>query len=79
MRFVPALALVLFPAAGVALADTPPPAAPPSDADELYRMGRQLFEQYAPPEVKEQYEFPSKVSGDGRRVPVRDRVKVGHL
>ena len=50
-----------------------PPAskpAPPADPngtsestptpDPLYDIGKTLFDQYAPPEVKEQYEFPSK-------------------
>jgi membrane-bound lytic murein transglycosylase D len=34
------------------------------DADDLYQLGQQLFDQYAPPEVKEQYEFPSKAEWD---------------
>ena len=28
-------------------------------SEELYQLGKQLFDQYAPPEIKEQYEFPS--------------------
>jgi membrane-bound lytic murein transglycosylase D len=32
--------------------------------DQLYELGKTLFDQYAPPEVKEQYEFPSKEQWD---------------
>lgn len=38
-----------------------PPAAP---ADDLYEMGKSLFDEYAPPEVKEQYEFPTRERWD---------------
>ena len=41
---------------------TPPPAAPTSD--DLYKLGKQLFDELAPPEVKAQYEFPSKEQWD---------------
>jgi membrane-bound lytic murein transglycosylase D len=34
------------------------------DTDALYEVGRQLFDQYAPPEVKAEYEFPSKQEWD---------------
>ena len=33
-------------------------------SDELYQAGKELFDEFAPPEVKEQYEFPSKQSWD---------------
>jgi membrane-bound lytic murein transglycosylase D len=56
----------LFAAAGFVAAalaaDRKPPAAPP--ADELYDLGKSLFDQYAPAEVKEQYEFPSRERWD---------------
>lgn len=39
-------------------------AAQPAEADELFRLGRELFEQFAPPEVKAQFEFPSKEQWD---------------
>lgn len=48
----------------------PPATAPatdastPPDPDELYELGQSLFEQFAPPEIKEQYEFPSKQQWD---------------
>ena len=32
--------------------------------DQLYDVGKSLFDQYAPPEVKEQYQFPSKEQWD---------------
>ena len=32
--------------------------------DAVYELGRTLFDQYAPPEVKAQYEFPSKEQWD---------------
>lgn len=34
------------------------------DADAVYEAGRQLFQQYAPPEVKAEYDFPSKEQWD---------------
>jgi membrane-bound lytic murein transglycosylase D len=33
--------------------------------DQLYELGKTLFDQYVPPEVKEQFEFPSKEQWDG--------------
>lgn len=44
-------------------AETPTPT-PSGSPDDLYRMGQDLFDQFAPPEVKEQYEFPSKEEWD---------------
>ena len=40
------------------------PSAPPPAGSDLFEIGRQLFEQYAPPEIKAQYEFPSKTQWD---------------
>ncbi len=37
---------------------------PPAPADELYDLGKSLFDQYASPEVKAQYDFPSRESWD---------------
>ncbi len=34
--------------------------APPAPEDLLYDAAKQLFDQYAPPEVKAQYDFPSQ-------------------
>jgi membrane-bound lytic murein transglycosylase D len=36
----------------------------PAEADELFRLGREWFEQVAPPEVKAQYEFPTREQWD---------------
>ena len=54
---------------GAAAQPTPTPAtaaaaptAPSTDA--LYALGQQLFDQLAPPEIKAQYEFPSKTQWD---------------
>src|ERR1035437_6679754 len=47
------------------ISPTPAPAAdeaPPSDG--LFDLGKSLFDQYAPAEVKEQIEFPSKEQWD---------------
>ncbi|MGC4071453.1 MAG: lytic transglycosylase domain-containing protein [Nibricoccus sp.] len=37
----------------------------PADFDQLYEFGRQLFDDYAPETIKEQYEFVSKEQWDG--------------
>lgn len=42
----------------------PLPAADESALDQLFETGKQLFDQYAPAEIKEQYEFPSKEHWD---------------
>ena len=50
-----------------ALLAAPPSATPPRPertADELFQLGQQLFDQLAPPEIKAQYEFPSKQQWD---------------
>ena len=58
---------------GVAFGATEPAAAPASSSptvgdapatDDLYDLGKTLFDQFAPPEIKEQYEFPSKAQWD---------------
>ena len=36
----------------------------PLTPDQLYETGKALFDQYAPPEIKEQYEFPSREQWD---------------
>ena len=43
-------------------ADAPP--TPLGEADELFRLGRELFEEVASPELKAQLEFPSKQQWD---------------
>ena len=44
-------------------AETPQPK-PASESDDLYEIGQQLFDQYAPPEVKADYAFPTKEQWD---------------
>jgi len=55
-------------AAGVTLVAAEPPAKQKEEelisADDLYEAGRNLFNEYAPPEIKEQYEFPDKARWD---------------
>lgn len=41
-----------------------PAATPAASTDELFELGKQLFDQFAPPEVKANYEFPSKERWD---------------
>ena len=36
----------------------------PLTPDQLYETGKALFDQYAPPEIKEQYDFPTKEQWD---------------
>jgi len=40
------------------------PAPETPSADDLYNAGKALFDEYAPPEIKEEYEFPSRESFD---------------
>jgi len=51
-------------------------------AEDLYEAGKALFNEYAPPEIKEQYEFPSKQQWDefaGRLQHVLDSEDLGEL
>lgn len=48
----------------VAGARPPVVAEPAEEHEELFRLGRELFEQMAPAEVKAQFEFPSKAQWD---------------
>jgi membrane-bound lytic murein transglycosylase D len=56
--------LTLISAAVLAAGAETAPTAAPVDPDDLYNLGQQLFDQFAPPEVKEQYYFPSKDEWD---------------
>lgn len=57
--------LVLLGLAGRLSADTAPSAhKQPSEPDDLYGLGQQLFDAYAPPEVKDAYQFPTKEQWD---------------
>src|SRR4051812_18262785 len=54
-------------ACGIALAAPPGPAAkPPAEPadDDLLKGAQELFEQYAPDEIKQQFAFPSKSDWD---------------
>src|SRR5688572_12167395 len=69
-RCITALSLV-FCLAALATGQTtaPKPASPSPEAtepsaEELYETGKQLFDQLAPPEIKAQFEFPSKEEWD---------------
>ena len=58
----PALLLAGLVLSPVGAAPTPAPAptaAEPGSPDELYELGKSLFEQYAPPEIQAQYDFPT--------------------
>ena len=58
------VALLVIVAASAA-AQAPAPQPPPAPAgDDLYKLGKQLFDELAPPDVKEQFEFPSKEQWD---------------
>jgi len=58
-----AVLLLLLASAGLARAQTPP-AAPPPATDDLFKLCQQLFDQLAPPEVKAQFDFPTKEQFD---------------
>jgi len=52
-------------AAALAGGAEPPAPTPAPNADDLYKLGQQLFDQYASPEIKEQFAFPSTEQWDG--------------
>jgi membrane-bound lytic murein transglycosylase D len=56
------MAMTLVAAGEPASKDQSPPA--PGQADELYELGRNLFEALAPEEVKEEFEFPDREQWD---------------
>jgi membrane-bound lytic murein transglycosylase D len=57
-----------------------PPAAPtPADLDELYAYGRQLFDDYAPESVREQYEFVSKEQWDAFTARIQTSLAAGSV
>ena len=62
-------------------AQTPAPKTAPADptADELFRLGQSLFDQLAPPEIKAQYEFPSKEQWDAFAVRLQSALEGGSL
>ncbi|WP_415909108.1 lytic transglycosylase domain-containing protein [Oleiharenicola sp. Vm1] len=65
LRALPLLTLLAAPALAQPPAAPAKPAAEPEiDLDALYRQGKQLFDDYAPPEVKREFYFPSKQEWD---------------
>jgi len=62
-------------------AQTPPaaPAAAPASTDELFRLGQQLFDQLAPPEIKAQYEFPTREQWDAFALRLQATLEEGSL
>src|ERR1035441_4851898 len=61
MRPIPVLAVFSLVGAASAAAQTPPASSGPAPAnDDMYQMGKELYDEYAPPEIKKQYEFPTK-------------------
>ena len=54
----------LFAAFVLSAGAQPTPTPAPAGTDDLYNLGQQLFDQYAPPEVKDQYRFPTKDEWD---------------
>jgi membrane-bound lytic murein transglycosylase D len=55
----------LFAASALAAGAQTAPTPAPAGADDLYNLGQQLFDQYAPADVKEEYRFPTKGEWDG--------------
>lgn len=55
---------------GVALAAAAPPAKPPPEPeetmslDDVFQAGKELFEEHAPPAIKERFEFPTRANFD---------------
>jgi membrane-bound lytic murein transglycosylase D len=63
MKCVASRAFLLVIACSLAAQTPAPPPAEPT-AEDLLQLGKQLFEQLAPAEIKERYEFPSKEQWD---------------
>lgn len=64
---IPGLKVKAAVLSALATASPPPEEAVPDDAltvDQLYDLGKTLFETFAPDEIKEQFEFPSKEQWD---------------
>jgi membrane-bound lytic murein transglycosylase D len=59
--WIPCIALGVLAAGAEPPTPTPPA---PANTDDLYQIGQQLFDQYAPADVKAQYAFPTKDQWD---------------
>jgi membrane-bound lytic murein transglycosylase D len=59
----------------------PPPAATPTpaDFDQLYELGRQLFDDYAPETIKDQYEFVSRDQWDNFTARLQTSLQAGSV
>jgi membrane-bound lytic murein transglycosylase D len=68
-------------AASFATGQTAAPKTAPADptADELFQLGKQLFDQLAPAEVKAQFEFPSKEQWDAFALRLQRALEGGSL
>jgi len=67
-------------AAATLCADPATPAKPSStEADELFARGQTLFDAYAPPEIKQQFEFPSRAEWDAFVAKLEKTRKTGSL
>ena len=65
MRLFPALVLFFAACAGISAAEPASPSKPePAPDGDLYQSAKDLFDQYAPADVKAQYDFPSKQDFD---------------
>jgi membrane-bound lytic murein transglycosylase D len=74
--------IFILAAGGVALGADPPPAPTPDDTDALLQVGQQLFDDYASPEVKAEYSFPTREDLDrfaGRVQRALDGDSLEHL
>ncbi len=62
-------------------AQPPAPKAAPADptADGLFQLGKSLFDQLAPPDIKARYEFPSKEEWDAFAVRLQRALEGGSL
>ncbi len=66
-------------AAFTALGDTPAPAKPANADDDLFTQGKALFDAFAPPEIKEQFEFPTRAKWDEFVVRLEKTRETGSL
>lgn len=59
----------------------PAPSRPASElsTDDLYEAGKDLFDAYAPPEIKERFEFPSKTQWDDFAVRLQQALDNNNL
>lgn len=77
----PAKLLLVFLFVVSLAAQSPAPKTAPVDptADEIFQLGKQLFDQLATPEIKAQYEFPSKEQWDAFAVRLQRALEGGSL